>query len=313
MKRILWLLAMPALAIAQIAPVQLTTPALGYVFDANARALRVLEGIPGAAVMGHEVTVGVALDDIHVAPNRRYALGLVAGEERFYLVKLNGATGAAYRTELVVGAFAFSPGGETVVVAGAEQAEVWTQVAEGAVRFAAMELGSLAGRIDKLAVSDDGNAVLVLSSGGLWLLDSANEPKQLGEGYSDAAFSPMSHKVVAASRLESRIDLIEKAGEDGAWTSIASRAQGILNPVAVALSADGRMIVALNEGASLVAIDRESLQAQQFSLEPVSAGGLWRSHGGAVFQLARSANQDVWIFDGDNPSPRVVMVHRREQ
>jgi hypothetical protein len=311
MKRTLWLLAMPALALAQIAPVQLTTPALGYVFDANARALRVLEGVPGAALVGHEVSVGIRLDEIQVAPNRRYALGAVAGEDRLYLIKLSGPAGVAHRTGLAAGSLAFSPRGETLAIAAQERVEVWTGVPERPMRASAMELGSLAGAVDKLAVSDDGSLVLVLSGGALWRLETEREPKPLGEGYSDAVFFPLSHKVAAASREHSRIDIFHKADEE--WTTIASSRQGLHRPFAVALSADERMILALNQDSRLTAFDRESGESLHFSLDAIPASGLWRAEGSAVFQLTRSAAQQVWVFDGDSATARLVAVERREQ
>ena len=49
-------------------------PQLGLVFDATHKALRPILGIPGAAILGQPLNLGVELNKIAISPRQDYAL-----------------------------------------------------------------------------------------------------------------------------------------------------------------------------------------------------------------------------------------------
>ncbi|MBI3684732.1 MAG: hypothetical protein HY235_30550 [Acidobacteria bacterium] len=310
MRRLPWILAVPALAIAQIGNVEMTAPTIGYVFDRESRGLRPIEGVPGAAILGNLVALGVPLDWASVSPNRRYAIAGVAGSGQLMLVKLDGAVGVARQTEMGLAEIAFSPAGETMALMAASRVEVWTGLPNAPQKRGELALGELSGRIDKLAISDDGAAAVALSGGELWRL-TEQEPQLLGAGYSDLVFLRSSHDLIATQRAEGRVVLFRKTTGEIETEEMAGATQGIEKPVALALSADQRRLAVLNQDRVVVLVERESLTARRLPLDNVPAEGIWRVQGNAVFQFTGNGSEQIWLLDGDAGEPRLVSVARR--
>ncbi|HYP04929.1 MAG TPA: hypothetical protein VER03_01735, partial [Bryobacteraceae bacterium] len=74
------LLLTGAIAVAAVAAdpaARLSSPLLGYVFDANAKAVRPITGIPGAASLEAPVPSASKLQIGFVSPNRQWLLAVL--------------------------------------------------------------------------------------------------------------------------------------------------------------------------------------------------------------------------------------------
>src|SRR6185503_17082411 len=85
--------AMAATTYAQDAAVG--TPALGYVFDEEAQALRAVRGLPGAALVEDPLDTGFPIRSAAISAGRNFAL-VTAGDSSVRLVRFqnNGAAAA---------------------------------------------------------------------------------------------------------------------------------------------------------------------------------------------------------------------------
>jgi hypothetical protein len=89
---------------------------------------------------------------------------------------------------------------------------------------------------------------------------------------------------------------------------VATGQDGVLRPVEVAGSRDGRLAVAINEGRSsavVLRIDETSAAVVECGC---AIGSLHRMNGNALFRLTEPASGTVWVLDADSAPPRVVFV-----
>jgi len=301
MKRYLWILALPLLGAAQVAPPDVAAPTLGYLWEETTRSLHSIDGVPGAASLGRPVHLGTSLSRIDIAPGRRFAIGQQDGSPNLMLVRLDGAIGSASRSELAAGVVFFSPSAETVAVIADGRVDVWNDVQSQARRSRSFAADA---KFDRLYVSDDGHQVLALSEGRLYRLNEGNT-ELIGDGFRDLAFLKRSHDVIALHAARGVV-LLRKA-EAGAEESLAA----VETPLALALSADEQRIAVLR-GESVVLFDRLTRQAVEITLDGVAAGGLVRAEGNAVFQLTAASADGIWFLDADSASPRMVAVNKGE-
>ncbi len=303
MKRYLWILALPVLGAAQIAPVDVAAPTLGYVWEERSHALYPVEGVPGSATLGSPVNLGFAADRIAVAPGRRFAIGRPQGGGKPLTIRLDGAIGAVFVSEVPEGEVFFAPSADTVAVALGERIEVWGGLLNQAQRRQSFSIDGLS--VKRVFVSDDGNRVLALAGGGLYSLNTEGPAELVGEGYLDLAFLKNSQDAVAihAERGVVLLRKVEAQSEETVGGAVA-------DALAVAISADEKTIAVLRSG-SVVLIDRQSQQSSEIILDAIAAGGIRRAEGNAVFQLDAAGN-DVWYVDADAGTARLVRVSKGE-
>lgn len=297
MKRYLWiLLAAPAIVGAQTAS-GLVTPTLGYLFDSNARSLRAIEGVPGAAILGDALHLGspdgeLLFDSIAVSSNRRFALAARTGEANLTLIRLDGRSGSASGSKLPAGRSWFSPSGNTAAIATVEGVEIWTGLPD---EPALQRTVKTAMAVDKAAVSDNGRELGVLSGEALWLM--SEDPQTLANGVTDAVFLRGTQDLVALTGSGAVVYRKSDAGS-------AATLLRIDGGVAMAFSRDENSLAVLGAG-SVTWVDRESLASVSI---PVEGGAqLARAEGNSVFQMADAAG-NLWILDGDSATPRLVSV-----
>lgn len=298
MKRYLWILALPALAVAQDASVELATPTLGYIYDDAARTLRAIEGVPGAASIGGPMHLGMGLDFIAVAPSRRYAVGYENGSESVLLVRLDGNVGVAQQTALPRARAWFSTSGDAAAFDLGGRIEIWTGL-PGQPRRA----GEVAGagiEWERIAVSDDGGAVAAVSRGELYRLTEGT-PVPLTEGVKDIAFafgrrdlySLASDRLLLFAKADAESVETVASGFEGAFSFAVSRDQSYLG----ILAADVIVVHLRSGGRAHIASDEAAFDSIQ------------RAEGDAVFQL-HTANGGTWLLDAEG-SPKLMSVSAR--
>ena len=77
-----FLICLPGLVAAQTS--QISGPVTGYTFDAAARGLRPILGIPGASLLGDPLNFGFEVASVAVAPHQDAAF-VTAGDQTFHL------------------------------------------------------------------------------------------------------------------------------------------------------------------------------------------------------------------------------------
>lgn len=301
MKRYLWiLLAAPWVGVAQV-PSGLTTPTLGYVYDSDAQSLRVVEGVPGAAVLGDALHLDATFDSMAVAPNRRYALAGRSGDANLFIVRLDGRSGVAAASGMPASRGFFSPSGGTVALATSGVIAIWGGLPDNPTLLRTVAFSELTSST-KLAVADDGGVVVALTGGSLWRLDDA--PVAIGDGFADMQFLRGTEDLAALA--QNRVMVFHKASADATNDLATLDFPG----VALAFSRDERSIAVLGtDSVQLIRLDTGD--SVSLPLDNIQPAGLWRTEGNSVFQLTSGAASDIWLLDGDATAPRLTKVETR--
>jgi len=294
MKRLLFYLAAPLVAAAQIASLDLTAPTAGFRFDPESQSLRSIDGVPGAASLGAPLALGMALDGVVVAPSQRLALGWRPESAHLLRLRLHGATASVDQTEIPKGRLFFSPAGLAVAVVGEGRLEVWTDLAASARRLSSHELSAAP---DAMAVSDDGAAVVLLRDGQATRLDG--DAQELASAVADLIFLRDSHDLLLLQ--DARLRLLEKADrerqQDLAEVPGATR---------LVLSGDGStVLVAAAGGLTLLPArggEPLTLEHPDGELDSIAL-----AQGPALFQIALRDGK-VYLLDGSASPASLSLV-----
>ncbi|MBL8233327.1 MAG: hypothetical protein JNL98_32825, partial [Bryobacterales bacterium] len=271
-------------------------------YDPEAQTLRAIEGVPGAAILGDPIFLEARLTGAVVAPNRRFALARSEDRPELLLVRLDGGTGQVFSTRMPPGEVAFSPGGSSVAIVTGRDVEIWTGLPDAPVRLSSLRPQGAA--MSKVAVSDDGTAVVALAGGDLWRL-TAEGPQALASEVRDMQFAANSHQLLVA--LADRIASIAKVSQD---KDLATVVDGVAGIEKLALAANGRLVAGMDAERHLVVADLTTLASARIA-GPENADCLLRAQGDAVFQLTASASGELWLLDASGAQPRIVSVQKR--
>ncbi|MBL8209526.1 MAG: hypothetical protein JNK87_02385 [Bryobacterales bacterium] len=293
MKTLLFGLAIPLLAVAQIASVDLTAPTAGYRFDAESQSLRSIEGVPGAASLGEAMALGVALESVWIAPSQRLAFGVAPGGTTLVRVGLDGATASGEATEIPAGEVFYSPGSQAMAVRAGSRLEIWTGLASSPQRLASLEIDE---GVAGVAVSDDGHAVTGLRDGVLLRL-SESGPVELATGVRAAAFLNDTHDLLLVQ--DGALVLLPKLDGDRREELAALGEASQLR-----LSADGSKVL-LAAGSKLLVMPARGGEAVA-----VEAGGAVHSlatANGVAFQVALTDGR-LYLLDAGEGPPTLSLV-----
>jgi len=298
MKRYLWILALAIGAVAQQAAVEVGTPTIGYIYDEQAKSLRAIEGVPGAAAIGEPMHLGAGLDFIAVSPSRNYALGYENGSGSLWLVRLEGSSGAVKGSGLPRARAWFSASGETAVFDLGERVEVWGGLPGEPRRAAEFSTGGLS--VDKLVVSDDGGLVAALSGARLYRL-TAHAAEPLSEEIRDASFERGTRDLLALSPTR----LMRFGKGEGEGDPLLS---GLEEATAFAVARDQRHVAILG-GADVTVVDLLSATAVHLDAGETRFDAAARAEGDVVFQL-HAVTGETWLLDADS-APRLMVLAAR--
>jgi hypothetical protein len=244
------LMCLAALALAA-QETTLAGPVSGVLFDPQARALRPMVGVPGAAYLGEAIVAN--LDFASVSPNGRFAIAvrpdgvlLVRGLDQGNLETLNletagGATHAAWSAD----------SGAVALWGDAGRVEVWTDLAGSARRAVAADLGE----ITAVAVASEGRTVVVAQAGAILVADGSSVRRIL-ELEKPVALALAGGRLFVADAARNEILVLANYAEAGDAQLFANAARGVDEVVALAVSPDQRTLVAASRSArSLTAFD----------------------------------------------------------
>jgi hypothetical protein len=301
---------MAAAAYAQDAAVG--TPALGYVFDEGAQALRVVRGLPGAALVEDPLDAGFAIRSAAISARRNFAL-VTAGDSSVRLLRFqnNGAAAALLENAM--------PSPDRMLVSSEGSA---------ALLYRAGRLQSVSGLPERpviqewntsllfdagvpMAISDDARVIAVAAGddpGAIRLLSSDGGSSRLPTPGSIVALSfHRGRRDLLALAANGDLCLVRNAGADTACRIFPGAAAA--DGTAVQFSPDGaRAYVAAAEGnLSVVDLDtgdvaRLTCGCRASSLDPMSLE--------MVFRLNPAGDPPLLLFDASRVEPRVWFVPR---
>lgn len=272
---------------------KLAAPSAGFVFDQSAHALRRIQGIPGAALVGAPVEFGFAVSAAYVAP--RLDSAFVLGDDgRAHLFQL---TADAPR-ELAVDSLAaplrvvFSPSGGAAALYSPGSVQVIKGLPDAPVVAATISLRRPRRPLPyTLAISDDGAYLLYGAGGLIELFGVAGDRRRVANGDRDgiAAFAPGGHD--AAVIHGDKLILFQ----DIAGAATERSFPGIEMPSALAFSPDSqKLFVASATGRAVTTIqvatgDRSALACDCAPAALIPMGSL--------FRLTELSSEPLWLLD----------------
>lgn len=177
-------------AVSAPAETAITGPVAGFVFDQQARALRPMLGVPGAAYLG-----GVSLADLDsaaIAPGGGRALAVREGAV-FLVTRLGAGSEAVPIEGAIPGArlMSFSADGSTAAIYSPEsrRAQVLRNLAKTPAAGEAIDLAALPGEVTALAAAGEDVLIGIAAEqgGGIYLCAAGAAPRLLAEAAAPSA------------------------------------------------------------------------------------------------------------------------------
>lgn len=284
-KSFLILTAAAAMAAEPSSP-RLSSPVLGYVFDASSKSVRPIAGVPGAASVEGALPSATKLEIGFVSQNRLRLLASTLGGIVLVDLTTNGAReleGAP--SDMALGAWS-SDSRSFVLWTRSGSLQVWT----GFPDSPALKFSTAVESAGGVAVADGGSLASFWNDEGLTLVD-AERTRQVVSGHvTAAAFEPGSTEWAAVAESQLLRSNAEPAAVDvPSATAIAFSADGILIAGEKALALTGK------NGSRLIDCD-----CTIKSLEPMA--------GRNVFRLTGLDAPSIAIYDGDSEELRIVYI-----
>lgn len=301
----------------------LSGPVAGFVFDHAAHALRPIQGVPGASLLGDSMSFGFDVAAVYVAPRQDSAI-VVGADQSLHLFALNGATPAEVSLQGISGAperVVFSPSGTAVALMSKASTRILTGLPSapeltGSIKAPARLIDSgariQAVRQPSFALSDDGTYALTVADGSVRLLSVQGQNRSLMPALPTAelAFAPGGHDA-AVMDTNSGLTLIRNASAVAASQVLAAPDDGLADPVGVAFSQDGATVYVASAKAHAVAafnLAAASRTAVACGCTPSTIAPM-----GNLFRLTEMTAGPLWLLDGTRATPRTVFVPARSE
>lgn len=288
--------------------IRLSGPILGYIADRDGRTVRPLNGVTGAAVLGLPLGAGSDWRPVAISPERDSIIG--SDGASLFVLRISGAFGTASRLAIADGAVdlaVFGPLGRSAAILNSAlpRLRVVTGLPDRPAPSREIDLPGLSGA---LAVSDDGEAVLLGTGEAIYLLTREGPPRVIHSGIQAVSIEFLAGRpdAVVADRRQSAVWLVRNVTRAPEWVQVAGNQDGIAEPSALGVSRDGRyLVVASAKTISMVELASRAVVAVACGCQ---VGRLQRLAGNAVFALDQDAEGGLLVFDGDAPEPRMVSV-----
>ena len=232
-------LALAAVLLPAQESTRLTGPTSGLIFDAPTRAIRVVMGVPGAAYLG--AAVASDLDNGSVAPNGRLAVAVAAGAASLFNVADSSLTSLGAGCDGVVG---WSADSAAVALGCADGVRLYRLSSSGIDR---LELATFAAKVSALAV--DGSAVLAAAADGIYRIEPGSA-RLLAAVPNAAGFALSGKTLYAVDRAAKSVIAVDNLATSAAMRLVAGAGQGLEDPIAVGVSADGARLYVADGGES---------------------------------------------------------------
>ena len=295
---------------------QLEGPRLGFVLDKTLGVLPVY-GVPGAATLGRSILSLRGMTAIVMAPQGGYGLAITARDRRLVLLRYEGSFFDSTDLDFEPGAgrIAFSPSGKSAAVyyGGDSSLAIITGLPDSASLSWRHNLPDFAGNLGVFAVSDDGNTVLAVAGNReapLFVIGPDLNYRILHQisGSPSIAFLVNSQNAVVADGAVGSVLLLKNPKGETQITEVGGRAEGVFNPVGVAVSADNRQVfVANGTPGGVISLSLSGGEASFATCNCTPT--LMEPLGGyAAFRLNDAGQGPIWLFDAESSPQRIVFV-----
>ena len=303
-------LLVPALAIGA----SIQGPQLGFVFDSAKGELRPILGIPGAAVLGHPLGLGVEVRAIAISPLQDYVLA-VGGEHNEAMV-----FNLSHHPLTSVAVEGADRGASQIVISAEGKAAALYYKDRNRIAIVtglptnpkvASELYiSGSERLTSFAIADDGRTVVGSSGDKVFQVTNGGEVPLLEDlGRVTAIALPTAKTALIADGPRNQIQRIRGIGAGIETDVIAGSKEGISAPVGVAVSRDGSRAFVANGKSGKVSIIQLNGEAAVSTIAcACKLTGLDRLSGNEVYRLTGFSSRPMWTLDAGGAEPRVLFV-----
>ena len=312
-------LAFAVSALGQARPGSVGQPVLSYIVD-SAHQLRPLVGVVGAASIGNPVDLGFDVALAAVPPSHDYILATpsVGG----WPVLLQISSGAmtpqwtAFTQSNIDSAVIFdrvtlSPTGSSAAFYSSAQGRIYVfkSLSQSTVAYSQIDINGL-GTITAFGVSDDGQKVGIGVSdgqiGALYVSNNGQPPFPAATMSHPAAIAFLRNSSNSAVADDQQNTVYLVAGDQA--FPIASAADGIAGPVAIATSNDNqRVFVASSQTGSVMTISLSGIATAPVYCN-CNLTGLYPTNTDSVFRLTDYSGSPVLLFDANRAAPRITFA-----
>ena len=289
------------LALAQPPGPSIGLPFLGYVFDDNSKAIRLISGVPGAASLDDSVAAGLALDSGFVHTRARLAIAN-AKDGGVTLVRWSGAPQSTALSSALsrVTLAAFSRSGDWAGISDGTTLEVWSGLTSSPALASTF---SLDGGVTAVAVNDNGIVAAAGGSGSVMLM--GDNPRTLASGgsWTALAFLPNGNDLLATDGVAQTLTLIQDLQNTAAASVVLSVSE---KPGALVVSADGsEAALGLADNVTIVNLSSGAANSIACSCQAARFDLL---QGNLVARIVDAQTGSQLLLDGDSAQPRVASL-----
>ncbi|MDQ2944673.1 MAG: hypothetical protein M3Y27_01785 [Acidobacteriota bacterium] len=320
-----------AFAVSLLGQSTLSGPSLGFVFDSDAKGIRPILGIPGAATLGKPMDLGTPIVKAAVSAQQDYVLAFPSSQS-VLLVRIDHGT-ISTDTNVDISAvpdvIAISPAGSAAALFYRQTAkiQVLTGLPKSITPGQNIDISGLPNSLDTLAITDDGQSVLA------GFPENTTPGSQSGEVYlirPDGSVPRSILTVAHASSLtviknssnDNTRDLLVADDAQNSLYKIADVAGGavvtqvfgpdanIAGPFAVQTSLDNAKYVVVAQSGTVVILDVNGGDPVTLKCS-CTPTGLHRLNGPGSFQLTETTDGILWMLDWDPTNavgPRFLFV-----
>jgi len=291
---------------AQPPALQMTVPMLGYVFDGNSKAIRLISGVPGAASLDSLITTNsTSLDSAFVHSRSRIAIANTKASTKDASLVLiqwsatpqvtNLTTSLAHVTQV-----AFTLAGDQAALSDGNAVEVWSGLGANPVKVAAFTPDN---GVTALAINQDGLVIAATGTGAIVVLSEKPEQIAAGGKWTSLAFLPNGTDVLATDATAQSLTLIKNILIDDAASVILSLQQ---EPDALAVAADGTLAALASPGAvTIIRLADGHTTSISCSCQTTRFD---RLQGNLVLHLTDSQSGSEFLLDADSAQARVMAL-----
>lgn len=312
-----------ALAVSLPGQSTLSGPSLGFVFDPDAKGIRPILGIPGAASLGKPLDLGIVVVKAAISPQEDYVLAF-SSDASLLLVRSDSGSISTDTNANVPGIpdlIAISPSGQSAVLFYRQMSklQVLTGLPKSLSVQQTIDISGLPNSLDTLAVTDDGKSVLAgfpenmtpgAQSGQVFIIpaDGTAPRSILALGHASAiTLLNKSSDVLVTDDAQSTLYRIADVTGAASPSQVFGPEAQIMGPFAVQPSLDNQKYFVAAQSGKIVVIDTGG--ADRVTLKcTCTPTGLHRLNGSASFQLTEMWDGLLWMLDWDPLNPRFLFV-----
>jgi hypothetical protein len=291
-----------------------SSPILGYTMDSSRAGLRAINGIPGASRLASGLIGSGPLSSSATCVRQSFALVADATGGVSFMSLPSGQTsrlssGVSASQHLLISpsctyALVYaSDSSNAILISGLPSAPV-AQSLTLASSNAGAAIGDL-GSVLFAALRSDGSSTIQI------IAPSARQPQPFStmQKFGAMTFLPGTDTAVLADAAANTVTVVAQASTAPSFVQAATAQSGVANPLALASSADGRLIfVANSAAASILRVDLSGSSAPLKIACSCSPLELIPLAGNANFQLNEASTGTIFALAGDVSTPKTVFI-----